>query len=337
MISIRKASDELERLEEIIHGARDSYRDAILSTAHYATEVDTAEVDEFRQHLRALEAAVASAQAPENWKALQSSFRGELRSYRDRTASQVANLRQQVRVASEAVQLFAENVAVIDSDHETQLKTSLQTLTKVAGAVNPETAGAAIRSTVNAISESLQVMRRRHHMAITELRQEIRVLHNHIEVERRAHLLDSATGVWNRQMLDTHIEGLLEKDKPFCLLLVCVRNLPRLDVRYSRSVVDGALKSLLHRFAEMLTEGATIGRWDERHFAAVLEIEPTAAMAVSRLVTKKLAGDYSVQENGISQTITLHAAAGVVDRPGGCEDAIFRTKLAQMIQVLTEG
>jgi GGDEF domain-containing protein len=336
LISIRKTGDELERKEGLIHSAKDSFRHAILSTARYAVELDPGEANDFREHLRLLHEQVESAEAPENWLSLQSSFRGELRDYRDRAANQLAELRQQIKVAGEAVQLFAENAAAIDSDHEAEIKGALKQLNVIADSVNPELVGSAIRSAANTISESIQLMRRRHQMALAELRQEIRVLHKQIDGERKAQLLDAATGVWNRQKLDLQVVDLLDKDQPFCILLVYIRNIERLNARYPRTLVDAALKSLLERFAGMLSDGATIGRWDGQHFAAILEIEPAAAIAVSRLATKKLAGDYSVQDNGVSHTLSLQATAGVIDRAAGSDESAFRKKLSQMLQVLSE-
>lgn len=322
-------------MEELLGSVRESYGQAIHCTAKYAIEMDPVEASEFREHLRSLQKQMENAMLAEHWKAVEASFDGELRDYRDKALGQLERLHQEIKATSEAVQLFAESVAAIDLDHQGQIKDAIGQLEALAGSTDVEVLQAGIHSAAQAITGSIDVMQRRHQASIAELRDEIRVLHKQIDGERKAHLLDSATGVWNRQKLDSQIFNLLEQDQPFCILLVCVRNLPRLDKRYSRSVIASALKALLQRFAAMLEEGALIGRWDEQNFAALLEMEPAAALHVARLATRQLAGEYAVQEDGQAQTVFLEAVAGVIDRSTGSDETSFQQKLLQMSKALS--
>jgi GGDEF domain-containing protein len=194
-----------------------------------------------------------------------------------------------------------------------------------------------ILEAAKAISESVQVMERSHKVAIAELRDEIRLLHKQIERERNTPFIDPATDVWNRSKLDTNIEDLLRQQRPFCVLLVCVRNLKLLELRHSRTVLAGALKALLQRLAAMLDERAGIGRWDEQNFAAILEMDSKQAIAVSRTAAARLSGTYSVQENGLSHTVVVQAVTGVIERDSGTDSQSIRQKLAQMSEALAGG
>ena len=335
LISIRRAANDLDRMEDLLHSVKDSYGQAIRCTAKYAIEMDPMDTSAFREHLRSLQKRVEDAMFAEDWKAVEASFDGELRDYRDKAVGQLERLHQQIKATSEAVQLFTESVAAIDLDHEAQITGTIDQLEALARSEDVEVLQTGIRSAAQAIAGSIDIMQRRHQASIAELRDEIRVLHKQIDGERKAHLLDSATGVWNRQKLDTQIFDLLEQDQPFCILLVCVRNLPRLDKRYSRTVIASALKALLQRFAGMLEEGALIGRWDEQNFAALLEMEPAATFRVARLATRQLSGEYAVQDHGQSQSVYLEAVAGVIDRSTGSDEASFQQKLLQMSKALS--
>ena len=336
MISIRKAATDLDRMEETLRCVTEAYGKAVGSTAQYAIELDPGETAEFRQHLLGLQKQIEIAQAPEDWSALESSFRGELRVYSDRTAGRVERLRTEIKVAAQAVQLFLQSVAAIDCNHEVQIKEALVRLDIIAQSVHPEALQQGIRSAAQTISLSIEAMKKDHQIATAQLQDEIRLLHQQIEGERNAQFVDSATGVWNRQKLDSHVAALMKRDEPFCVLLVCVRNLPRLESRYSRTVIDGTLRALLQRFATMLEKGVMIGRRDEQTFAAILEMEPAAAIGVSRAASKKLTGNYAVQENGVSHTVTLQTVAGVIDRSLNSDEASFEQKLARMSERLCE-
>jgi GGDEF domain-containing protein len=321
-------------LEELLASVKESYDHAVRTTARYAIEMEPGETAAFREHLHNLQEQVSIATEPKDWKGVQAGFRGELRDYRDKAATQLARLRAEIESAGEAVHLFAQSVTTIDSDHETQIRGALGQLDVIAQAVTVEALQTGIRSAAQIIVESMETMQRRHQVAMVQLRDEIRLLHKQIDAERNAHLLDPGTGVWNRQTLDSHIADLLKQDQPFCILLVCIRNLPRLGIRYSRTIIEGTLKALLQRLRTLLDEGTLIGRWDEQNFAAILEIEPAAAMGISRNASKNLAGSYSVQENGFSRRVSLQAVAGTIDRAAGSDEASFREKLSRMSQAL---
>jgi GGDEF domain-containing protein len=335
LISIRKAASDLDRMEELLQSAQQCYSQAIRSTAQYAIELDAADASEFRVHLGSVEKQMENAQGADDWSAVQASFRGELRVYRDKAAGQLERLYQQIKASTETVQLFTESVAAIDVDHEARIQGVLGELGALEQSADVGALHAGIRAATQTIGDSMIVMRRRHQAGIAELRDEIRALHKQIESEHKAKFLDPATGVWNRRKLDMRIADLVEHNQPFCILLICVRNLPRLDRRDPQIVIEGAMKALIERLTKMLEEGAVIGRWDEQNFAAILEMEAAAAIRVSQVATQKLAGEYPVQENGLSRNILLEATAGVIDRFAGSDEISFQQKLLQMSQALS--
>ena len=59
-------------------------------------------------------------------------------------------------------------------------------------------------------------------------------------------------------------------------------------------------------------------------------------MALSQEVTRKLSGDYPVQENGLSKMVSLQATAGIVDHRAGDDPAKFQKKLEQIAAVLAK-
>ena len=121
MISIRKAANELDHMEELLAVVTRVYSHASHSSAQYAIEIDPTEAAELRSHLRALEEQVKAAALAEEWPGIQASFRGELRDYHDKAVGRLQRLREEIKSASEAVQLFSESVASSDADHEVQI------------------------------------------------------------------------------------------------------------------------------------------------------------------------------------------------------------------------
>lgn len=308
----------------------DCYALAIESSAHYAVEVDPSLAAEFRKHLKTIEDQSRSAVSVDQLRSAQSSFRGELREYRDKSAEQLKKMRQEVENATAAMMVFAETVASNGENHEQEVRAKLQDLQATAKKDTIEEIRGGIGAAVAAIQSSVEQIQHGNQLVVAQLQDEIRVLHQQIEQERKALYTDRASGAWNRQKIDTHLDNLLRQNQPFCLVLVWVRNLKRLDSQHSRTVVEGTLRALITRFASLTGDDAVIGRWSQDQFVAVLDVSAARAISLSAEATARLSGTYAVQENGQAQKVTVQATAGVIDRPAGAPPDTFHSKLEQL-------
>jgi GGDEF domain-containing protein len=341
LISLRKSVDELTRLEELekrealSNTILDCYALAIRSTADYAVEVAPAPVVEFRAHLNNIEQQCRAAQSADQLIAAQASFRGELRQYRDQSAGHLLKLRREVENATTAMTIFAETVAANGDDHELQLGVHLKRLESTAKSDSIVEIRAGIGAAVLGIQSSLESMKRSNQLVVAQLQDEIRALHQQIEQERKALFTDRASGAWNRQKIDLHLDNLLRQNQPFCLLLVWIRNFKRTENQHTCAIVEGALRALVGRFRNTAGHGAVVGRWAQDQFVAVLDLPAARAMALSEEAARKLTGNYQIQENGQSQNVLLQASAGVIDRNSGVDAASFLQKLDQLAAAIS--
>jgi GGDEF domain-containing protein len=341
LISIRKSVDDLSRLEELekrdalFTTMRNCYMLAIHSASHYAVEVDPGLAVELRNNLKEIEDQSRAAVSSDQLQAAQSSFRGELREYRDKSTAQLVKMRREVESATAAMTIFAETVASNGENHEQEVKSHLQSLESAAKKDSVEEIRGGISGAVAAIQSSVEQIQRSNQLVTAQLQDEIRVLHLQIEQERNALFTDRASGAWNRQKIDLHLDNLLRQNQPFCVLLVWVRNLKRIESQYSRTVIEGALKALISRFTTITPDDAVIGRWTADQFVAILDVLPGNAIPLSAEASRKLSGGYAVQENGLSQKVTLQVTAGVIDRVASTDSAPFLDKLAQLAEAIS--
>jgi GGDEF domain-containing protein len=335
LISIRKSATELDRLENLLQTVRAGYGNAVRSIGQYAIEVDPLDAQLFRQHIEALGHQLYTAAAPEHWEALETSFRSELRAYQDQATEQLGRMRADLKAAADAMLIFADSLASSGLDHEEQIQEELGHLKLAMEYENLSQVRTAIGSAVGAIAASVAKIQSSHQLVVAQLRDEMRLLHKQIDTERRTLYMDRDTGLWNRQKLDSQILDRLENNQHFCLLLVRLRNLKRLEHKYSRPVVVGAIQAFLQCFTAMMGEGTFLGPWNNEIFAAILDIEQADAIAISLKATAKLSGTYSVQEKGAWLDVPLQAVAGVADHPGSDDGASFHQKLLQMSDVLS--
>jgi GGDEF domain-containing protein len=335
LISIRKTSEDLDRLEEMVKAAKTSYTHAVWSAAQYTVEVDAADAKRFHEHLEQIRAEAERAANPEDWPPIQASFREELHENCDRSTAHLAQLRAELKAAAEAMEMFAADVASNGADHKQSLREALEKLDSALQENNLALVRPTIVEATAQISAGVEQMEHAHQFVIAQLLDEIGSLHRQIDVDRRAQFLDDATGVWNRRKLDSELQQMLAHDESFCLLAIGIRNRKWLEQHHSPAVIAGGIKAMLQRFSAMMGENALLGRWDEEVFAAILQIEPAAAMSLSREAAKRLSGSYSVQENGTARSIQLQAAADVIDRQRGADSASFEKQLLHMSEALS--
>jgi GGDEF domain-containing protein len=340
VISIRKSLTDLEHIDELTKcealaaTIRDCYTIAISSSAHYAVEVDPHLAAEFRSHLQLIGEQSRSAASLEQLRSVQSSFRGELREYRDKSVVKLTKMRKEVESATAAMMIFADTVASNGANHDHEVKVYLNDLQSTARKDSIEEIRGGVTVAVAGIGVSVEHLQRDNQLLIAQLQDEIRALHQQIEQERKILYTDRMSGAWNRQKIDLHLDNLLRQNQPFCLLLVCVRNYKRIVTQYSPAIVEGTLKALVVRFAAVIGEGPVIGRWTEEQFVAVLDMPAGDAIRLSAEANQKLSGSYSVQENGLAQKVVLHATAGIIDRATGSDSSSFLQKLEQLAEAI---
>ena len=121
---------------------------------------------------------------------VQSSFRGELREYRDRSAEYLKKLRQQIETASAAMTLFANAVVINGDDHENAIRAELRALESTSKQNSIEEIRQGITAAVAAIEASVEQIHRTNQLMVAQLQDEIRTLHLQNEQERSAFFTD---------------------------------------------------------------------------------------------------------------------------------------------------
>jgi len=334
LISLRQTATELERLEALNSSTAAAYKMAIRSVAQYTVELDAGEAAAFRVRLLSLAELYDAAAAADDVGRVQSSFRGELREYRDQTKLRIERLRKEVEAGAAAMAAFAGTIASNSADHGAQMRGELEHLRKVREWSDLGEIRRGIDGVIQGIGETLQQMERANQMAILQLKDEIRMLHQDLESRRRAAITDSATGAWNRNKSEERLQELLRQSEPFVLLLVSVTNLCRLRGRFPQRVVDGVLNAMVKRLRGIAGDDAPVGRWSERDFIALLDADPAQAMALSREISANLSSTYSVQDAGVARTISIEVATGTVERPAGFESEAFLKRVNQLSATL---
>lgn len=331
MISLRQTATELDRLEEFHRIALSCYWQALRSTEQNAIEVDAAQAAQFRAQLQVLRSQLRAEAGPKELESVQTSFDTELRQYRDKTREQIQKLRQDVQAAAAAVESLASSLTESDVNLDSSLKRELSRLNQSAQSNNIEEMRDAIRASSAKIAASIEQMRSSNQMAIVQLKDEIRLLHQQVEARREQPADPSSE---SRQRIDSHVEGFIRKNAPFSVLLVVVRNLEGLQNCYSANVIASALRGFQARFENSVPSSAVVGRWANDQFAAVLSTAPRDALELSNDVVRKLSAPFLEQDKSGTHSVAFNTRAGVIEFAAGSDSNKFQSRLKQLAGVL---
>jgi GGDEF domain-containing protein len=102
-----------------------------------------------------------------------------------------------------------------------------------------------------------------------------------------------------------------------CLLLVRASGFRQAERQFNREVATELAASFSKRLRNSLPPGATIGRWSEEGFIAVLSMEKPEALASAKRVADHLSGAYACLERGKTVHPSLQVGVAVVDHQPG--------------------
>jgi GGDEF domain-containing protein len=335
LISLRKTVTELDRLEELHRAAVSCYSEALRSSERHVVELEAAEAAHFRSQLQALRDHLEAAADARQLESVQSSFDAELKDYGAKTRAQIQRLRKDVQAAVAAVEAFAGSVSESEILLEHGLKRELQQLDKTASSDDIQEIRGAIHVSTAKIAARVDQMRTCNQLAIAQLKDEIRLLHQEVQAARRANS-DPApeAGQADNRVVDGRIAELIRQNKPFSVLLVVVRNLEGLRNCYSANVMANVIRAFQGRFESILPPPAMVGRSGQDQFAAVLGSAPADAMEMSSEVVRKLSSPFIENEQGTAHSIVLTPRAGVIEFRPGSDPAKFQAKLKQLADAL---
>lgn len=332
MISLLKTATELDRLEELHRTAINCYVQALRSTEQNAIELDAAQAAQFRAQLQTLRDQLRADASPKDLESVQNSFDTELKEYRDKTREQVQRLRQEVQAAAAAVESFAGSINESEVNLESGLKRELNNLKQSALTNDIDKMRGAIRASSAKIADTVEQMRSSNQLAIAQLKDEIRLLHNEVRAARQSQTPDPSSE--SRQRISGRMQEFIHKNASFSVLLVVVRNLDGLQNCYSANVIASALRGFQTRFENILPSSAIVGRWANDQFAAILSTAPTNAIEMSSEVVRKLSAPFVEQEKGGTHSVAFSARAGVIEFAPGSDLAKFQIRLKQLADVL---
>lgn len=298
-------------------------------------EIDASQAASFRSRIEALRKLVQPNTDAEQLIEIQSSFKGEVREYSERAKQVMERLRNDVRAASTAMEAFAATFAASGTDLDDEVKRELQRLDKAGRVDDLNEIHQIIRGVSAGIASSVERMRESSQLAIVQLKDEIRLLHQELKSGRQSPAPAQLSASSERKESLAQIDSLVRQKVPFSLMLIAVKNFQGLQRCYAKSAIESAFSSLHARLEGALPSGSRADRWADSQFLAILTVEPAKALVISRDLSKKLSGTYAGQDS-TSPAVALDVISGVIDWKTPGDPALLPRRLDQLSETLSK-
>lgn len=314
MISIQGSLTELDRIHQFREAVLDCYLNAIKNCAAYALELEPDATMEYRRYLLALadEVSTGDISAVADSRAI---FRSIVRDYRDKGTLYLHGLREELSSTARALEEILESLAQSDGEHETRLRSAVQSLRNLADAPEGCVLGKALHSTAGIIEQSVEQMRRQHQLTVSQFQMEIRMLHKRIDRLEAVASAEELTKVLNRSGMEHRLREAVPGH--FCLLLITLRGVRRAETQFGPPVAEELAGAFAKRLGNCLPPKAVISRWAPEEFVVLAEVTKADAVTLGKWITEHLSGAYACLHGGKTVRPTLQLNVGVVDTASG--------------------
>src|SRR5579864_77434 len=166
--------------------------------------------------------------------------------------------------------------------------------------------------------------------ALSDLQRRVEALADWLGNASPANIIDSLTGLLNRDEAERQLQAYLKREKPFCVLLFEWNEVHSVPPQFGRSGADQILKALGDRLITLVRPRDVVYRWSQDQLAVIFECGGEEAMARSVKIADWLSSKYSAVVDGIVWKVEAQAAVAVVERHSGeaLQDFIQRIETA---------
>ena len=149
--------------------------------------------------------------------------------------------------------------------------------------------------------------------ALSDLQRRVEALADWLGNASPANIIDSLTGLLNRDEAERQLQAYLKREKPFCVLLFEWNEVHSVPPQFGRSGADQILKALGDRLITLVRPRDVVYRWGQDQLAVIFECAGAEAIARSIKIADWLSSKYSAVVDGIVWKVEAQAAVAVVE------------------------
>jgi diguanylate cyclase (GGDEF)-like protein len=166
--------------------------------------------------------------------------------------------------------------------------------------------------------------------SVSRLRAELSVYQSRLDEVERVATQDPVTGVANRYKAERQIQLRIERSRNLSIAIFDLDHFKQTNDRYGHPAGDALLKQFASELRGFFRSTDIVSRWGGDEFLVIVDCAAEEVHDRIEPVRKWVYGDYSIQVEGKTHKVSVHASVGVASwRPGeAAEELIARADAA---------
>lgn len=270
MLSLTQNINRLNKEEQLLKAALDSYSDAIalLRTIPCLANPDFAGV--YKDSLREIELRVCAARDQQSLNRSREDLRNLVGEYQAKAEAESAKKEDDLRAVIEALSEATNVLCAQHSSHADRLRlftNNLQESEKISdlGQMRRRIVGH-VRD-LRAIADQ---SRRENDLAVSDVSSQLREFRARLDVAERRATLDGLTGLLNRGEGEARLNSMIEAGHDLSAILVDLNSFKKINDTWGHAAGDQVLKTSARILANFVRSGDLVCRWGGDEFLAIL-------------------------------------------------------------------
>jgi len=327
VVSLKQSLTEYERAQGLASELADTLLLTLSSLRQYVVDTEPALVDDYLlwadTSARTVQACINEPD-PQAFSEVRTSIRAGLRDYSERAARYINELRANLARTTAALDEMLVTLQAGDSDAEIQLRAEITRLESLEQLKSVDEMRAALRRSAVLLAGYMAQLKQEKDVAVAQLRDEIRTLHNNIEEARRATPTSSFAGVYERLEFEKLLREEIRTGSVMSVVRLTLQNIGNLTSWYQQDTMDQLIGAFCKRTRGFLPEDTVFGRWRDNVFCALVHSADTQSLVAG--LGRKCGGNYVCMDGARSRTLYLNVAITSYTCPSGSDaDLVIQT------------
>jgi GGDEF domain-containing protein len=335
LVSLKRSLSELDRAEERAK-ALFALQGSVFDTLRQRTlEIDVAAANDVRSLMRSLWGDLGAHADGAELERVRTEFENGWTVYHSRSSHAFRQIQAEL---AETVRVLRETLGGLERDSddspEDRMERSVESLKELSRLNDLNAIRSGLIRSADSLAACVEDLRRERTVLVTQLRDEIRTLQNHLDRAKRSAAVDHVTGLANRQEMERLIASSIQSGTIFSLVYVWLRNFKQLERELSRPMADRLVCMLSSETVGRMPENSTLGRWSDDEFCALVVGDKPPALRLTRELSAHLNNHFVVHSGSVSRTVTIRAHVGVVESHSDEEPARFFHRSDKLIKAI---
>ena len=167
--------------------------------------------------------------------------------------------------------------------------------------------------------------------SVSRLRAELSVYQSRLDEAERIATQDPVTGVANRYKAERQIKLRIERSRNLSIAIFDLDNFKQINDRHGHPAGDAVLRQFATELHTFFRSTDMVSRWGGDEFLVIVDCSAEQVQDRIEPVRRWADGDYTIQIDGKSRDVTVHASIGIAAwQPGETADKLIARADAAM-------